>query len=378
MRSVPVSRYLHRLALVAVGFSGLAVSMGSIAADYGIKVVAKGLEYPWSLAFLPNDEMLVTERAGRLRMIRNSELIDYAVNGVPDVYVRGQGGLFDVLVDPDFHTNERVYLSFASGNRSSNALKVISARLEGATLYDVRTILTVTPDKNTPQHYGGRMAMMADGTLLVTSGEGFDFREQAQALDSLLGKILRINTDGSIPDDNPFVGRSGARPEIYAYGVRNPQGIVITRGGKAWEHEHGPRGGDELNLLRPGLNYGWPAITYGMDYSGAYVSPYTSAEGMEQPVVDWTPTIAPAGMTEYQGGAFPEWQGNLFVAALKEKSIRRLTLAGDKVVAQEKVFTEIDARFRDVRTGPDGFIYLLTDSDSGKVYRVSPKVIESN
>ena len=221
-------RYLHRLALVAVGFSGLAVSMDSIAADYGIKVVAKGLEYPWSLAFLPNGEMLVTERAGRLRMIRNSELIEYSVNGVPDVYVRGQGGLFDVLVDPDFHNNERIYLSFAAGDRSSNALRVISARLEGATLYDVRTILTVTPDKNTPQHYGGRMAMMTDGTLLVTAGEGFDFREQAQALDSLLGKILRINTDGSIPDDNPFVGRSGARPEIYAYGVRNPQGIVIT------------------------------------------------------------------------------------------------------------------------------------------------------
>jgi len=366
-------RYLHRRALVAFVFLGLAVSMASTAADYGIKAVAKGLEYPWSLAFLPNGEMLVTERAGRLRMIRNGELIEYSVNGVPDVYVRGQGGLFDVLVDPDFHTNERIYLSFASGNRSSNALRVISARLEGATLYDVRTILTVTPDKNTPQHYGGRMAMMADGTLLVTSGEGFDFREQAQALDSLLGKILRINTDGSVPDDNPFVGRSDARPEIYAYGVRNPQGIVIAAGGNVWEHEHGPRGGDELNLLRPGLNYGWPAITYGMDYSGAYVSPYTSAEGMEQPVVDWTPSIAPAGMTEYQGAAFPEWQGNLFVAALKEKSIRRLTLAGDKVIGQEKVFTEIDARFRDVRTGPDGFIYLLTDSDSGTIYIVSPR-----
>ena len=207
----------------------------------------------------------------------------------------------------------------------------------------------------------------------VTSGDGFDFREQAQALDSLLGKVLRINTDGSIPDDNPFVGRSDARPEIFTYGNRNPQAVVVTRAGKVWVHEHGPRGGDELNLIAPGRNYGWPAITYGMDYSGAYVSPFTSADGMEQPIVQWTPSIAPAGMTEYQGDAFPEWQGNLFVAALAEKTVRRLTLDGNAVATQEIMFADLDTRFRDVRTGPDGFIYLLTDSDSGKVYRVSPK-----
>jgi aldose sugar dehydrogenase len=306
-------------------------------------------------------------------MIRNGELIEYDIRGVPEVFVHGQGGLFDVLVDPDFQDNERIYLSYSAGNRSSNALHVISARLEGATLYAVKRILTVTPDKNTPHHFGGRMAIMADGTLLVTSGDGFDFREQAQALDSLLGKVLRINTDGSVPANNPFVGRSDARPEIFTYGNRNPQGIVVTRTGKVWEHEHGPRGGDELNLILPGRNYGWPAITYGMDYSGAYVSPYTKATGMEQPVIYWTPSIAPAGMAEYQGEAFPEWRGNLFVAALAEKTVRRLTLAGDTVVAQEILFRELDTRFRDVRTGPDGLIYLLTDSDAGFVYQVSPK-----
>lgn len=343
------------------------------AADYKVKVVARNLEYPWSIAFLPNGELLVTERAGRLRMIRNGELIEYSVNEVPKVYVHGQGGLFDVLVDLDFQDNGRIFLSYAAGDRSSNALHVISARLKGATLYDVKNILTVTPDKNTPHHYGGRMAMMMDGTLLVTSGDGFDFREQAQSLDSLLGKVLRINTDGSIPHDNPFVGRSDARPEIFSYGNRNPQAILVSQNGIVWEHEHGPKGGDELNIINPGINYGWPAITYGMDYSGAFVSPFTSAEGMRQPVIYWTPSIAPAGMMEYQGQAFPQWRGNLFVAALAEKTVRRLTLNGRAVVDQEIMFTELDARFRDVRVGPDGAIYLLTDSDSGIVYKVVPK-----
>ena len=351
----------------------LSVSSLSVAAEYKVKAVAKGLEHPWSIAFLPNGELLVTERAGRLRMIRNGELIDYSVDGVPEVYAQGQGGLFDVLVDPDFHNNERIYLSYSAGNRSSNALHVISARLDGATLFDVKNILTVTPDKNTPHHFGGRMAMMGDGTLLVTSGDGFDFREQAQSLDSLLGKILRINTDGSIPADNPYVGNSDARDEIYSFGNRNPQAILVSQNGIIWEHEHGPKGGDELNIIYPGNNYGWPAITYGMDYSGAYVSPYTSAEGMRQPVIQWTPSIAPAGMMEYQGQAFPEWRGNLFVAALAEKTVRRITLNGRAVVDQEIMFTELDARFRDVRAGPDGFIYLLTDSDAGIVYRVVPQ-----
>lgn len=343
------------------------------AADYKVKVVARDLEFPWSLAFLPNGEMLVTERAGRLRMIRNDELIEYSVDGVPEVFVHGQGGLFDVLVDPNFHDNERIFLSFSAGTRSDNALHVISARLSGATLYDVKNILTVTPGKNTPHHFGGRMAMMMDGTLLVTSGDGFDFREQAQSLDSLLGKVLRINTDGSVPEDNPFVGRSDARPEIFSYGNRNPQAILVSQSGLVWSHEHGPKGGDELNIIDPAINYGWPAITYGMDYSGAYVSPFTSADGMRQPIVQWTPSIAPAGMAEYQGKIFPQWRGNLFVASLAEKTIRRLTLNGRAVVEQEIMFTELDTRFRDVRAGPDGALYLLTDSDAGVVYRVVPK-----
>lgn len=367
-------RKIARIVSTLIVFVAL-VANAAIAAsdDYIITVVAEGLEYPWSLAFLPNNEMLVTERAGRLRMIRNGVLVDYDVRGLPDIYVHGQGGLFDVLVDPDFEKNSLIYLSFSSGSGSENALHVVSARLQGSTLHDVQTILEVSPTKNTPHHFGGRMAFLPDGSLLVSSGDGFDFREQAQSLDSLLGKILRINTDGSIPDDNPFVGRNDARPEIFSYGHRNPQGVVVSQEGKIWIHEHGPKGGDELNLIVPGINYGWPAITYGMDYSGAYVSPFTTADGMQQPVIHWTPSIAPAGMAQYHGEAFPDWQGKLFVTALAEKSLRRLTLEGDSVVAQELMLTELNMRLRDVRTGPDGFLYVLTDSDSGAVLRLTPR-----
>jgi glucose/arabinose dehydrogenase len=276
-------------------------------------------------------------------------------------------------VDPKFAENERVYLSYAAGDASDNALQVISARLDGSTLYDVTTLLSVTPLKDTPHHYGGRMVLHPDGSLLITSGDGFDYREQAQSLQSLLGKVLRIHTDGSIPTDNPFTDDPRARGEIFSYGHRNPQGIAIAREGTIWLHEHGPRGGDELNVILPGRNYGWPAVTYGMDYSGAYVSPFTEAVGMQGPITYWTPSIAPAGLTVYHGRAFPGWQGNLFVAALAEKTIRRLVLDGNAVASQELMLGELEQRFRDVREGPDGFLYVLTDSSPGKIYRLQPK-----
>lgn len=361
-----------RVSGLLIVFVWLCANVQVRAADYSVRVVAEGLAFPWSLAFLPNGEMLVTERVGRLRMVRDGSLLDYDVGGLPDIYVDGQGGLFDVLVDPDFYQNKRIYLSFSAGNSSENALHVVSARLEGSSLNSVYTILTVSPVKNTPHHFGGRMALLPDGSLIVTSGEGFDFREQAQALNSLLGKVLRINTDGTVPDDNPFVGRGDAHSEILSYGHRNPQGIVVSKDGTIWVHEHGPRGGDELNRIVAGKNYGWPAITYGVDYSGAYVSPFDKAEGMEQPVTYWVPSIAPAGMAEYQGDAFPQWRGNLLVASLVEKSVRRLIINGDEVTGEEIMFTNLDVRFRDVRVGPDGNLYLLTDNDPGSVLRISP------
>ena len=354
-------------------FVSCLLTLNSVAAEYKVAVVAEGLEYPWSLAFLPNGEMLVTERAGRLRMIRDDDLVEYDVGGLPDIYVAGQGGLFDVLIDPDFGSNERVYISYSAGTGSRNSLQVISARLDGRQLVDVRNILDVMPTKNTPHHFGGRMAFLGDGTLAITSGDGFDYREQAQSLESMLGKVLRINTDGTVPADNPFVGTENARSEILSYGHRNPQAILWSQDGTLWMHEHGPKGGDELNLIVPGQNYGWPAVTWGLDYSGAYVSPFTSAEGMVQPAVYWVPSIAPSGMTEYQGDLFPEWTGSLFVAALAEKSVRRVMLNGHDVVGQETLFTELDERIRDVRSGPDGNLYLLTDSETGKVLRISPR-----
>jgi len=342
------------------------------AGEYAIETVAGGLDHPWAMTFLPDGDMLVTERSGRLRRISNDQLQQEAIGNLPDIYVAGQGGLLDIILDPDFKTNQKLYLSYATGSRSANSTRVASARLAGDSLEDLLVIFTATPGKSTPHHFGGRLAMMPDRTLLISVGEGFDFREQAQFLDNHLGKLIRINTDGSIPPDNPFVGRAGVLPEIWTYGHRNPQGLLVSADGDVWLHEHGPRGGDELNVIRPGENYGWPAISYGMDYSGAYVSPYTKAAGMQQPVIYWTPSIAPSGFCEYSGHVFPEWQGDFFVAALAEKSVRRLVMENGSVKSQQILFTELDQRIREVQQGPDGYLYLLTDSDDGSVLRVRP------
>lgn len=342
------------------------------AADYQIETVAEGLSHPWAMAFLPDGDMLVTERSGQLRRIANAQLQVESVANLPEILVIGQGGLMDIMLDPDFESNQRLYLSFVSGSALANATRVISARLDGNSLVDINTIFTASPAKDTPHHFGGRLAILPDQTLLITVGEGFDYRKQAQLLDNHLGKLIRINKDGTVPADNPFVDTKGAMPEIWSYGHRNQQGLLVSVDGTVWLHEHGPRGGDELNRIKPGKNYGWPAITYGMDYSGAYVSPFTEAEGMEQPVVYWVPSIAPGGFCEYMGAVFPDWQGNLFVAALAEKSVRRLVMENGKVISQETMFTELDQRIREVRAGPDGYLYLLTDSEKGKVLRITP------
>ena len=342
------------------------------AAEYKIETVAEGLSYPWAIAFLPNGDMLVTERSGQLRRIAGGKLQQEPIGNLPDLHVDGQGGLLDILPDSEFATNHRLYLSYSIGSKSANALRVISARLEGNKLGDITTLFTASLTKDTPHHFGGRLALMPDATLLITVGEGFDYREKAQSLDNHFGKLIRINKDGTVPADNPFVDREHALPEIWTWGHRNPQGLLVSADGTVWLHEHGPRGGDELNRIEPGKNYGWPAITHGVDYSGAYVSPFTEAEGMEQPVAYWTPSIAPSGFCEYQGDLFPQWQGNLFVAALAEKSVRRLVMENGKVKSQEIMFTELDQRIREVRAGPDGYLYLLTDSNEGKMLRISP------
>ena len=342
------------------------------AQDYQIETVAEGLVHPWSIAFLPDGRQLVTERAGRLRLISDGQLLPEPVRGVPEVFVQSQAGLFEVMLDPDYATNGWLYLSFAHGSASANGTRVVRARLEGHELHDLQVLFTVDPPRNTPVHYGARMAFLADDTLVIGLGDGFNFREDAQRLDSHTGTIVRINRDGSVPADNPFVGREDALPEIYSYGHRNVQGLVFDADNDIlWAHEHGPRGGDEVNLVQPGRNYGWPVATFGVDYSGARITPYTSRPGMEDPRVDWTPSIAPSGMTIYRGEQFPQWQGDLLVTALVAREIRRVMLDGERVTGQEALFGEIGERLRDVKTAPDGSLYVLTDSPQGQVLRIS-------
>ncbi|MDP3521888.1 MAG: PQQ-dependent sugar dehydrogenase [Hydrogenophaga sp.] len=346
------------------------------AAGHRIETVATGLVHPWSLAFLPGGRMLVTERPGRLRLIEpgpdgQPRLRPEAVAGVPPVLARGQAGLFDVVLDPDFANNRRLLLSFAHGTPEANHLRVVRAQFDGRQLLEVQAIFTSAPAKSDTQHFGGRMAWLADGTLLFGMGDGNLERTDAQRLHTHLGKLMRINADGSVPGDNPFVTRAGAQPEIYSLGHRNPQGVVVVDG-VPYAHEHGARGGDELNRIRPGANYGWPITTGGVDYTYARVTPFRSLPGIEPPLVEWTPSIAPAGLAWYDAALFPAWRGSLLVAALVERSVRRVPMAKGLPGPQELLFQEVGERIRDVRTGPDGAIYLLTDSPNGRVLRVVP------
>jgi glucose/arabinose dehydrogenase len=333
-----------------------------------------GLEHPWSLAFLPDGGALVTERAGRLRLVSgNWELTREPIAGVPTVFNDAQAGLFDVLLSPDFEADQTLFLAYACGTAAANHLCVARGQLQGMALKDVVEIFRAKPAKQGSAHYGGRMAWLPDGTLIVTLGDGFDYREQAQDLSSHLGKIVRLNPDGTAPADNPFVDREDALPEIYSYGHRNVQGLVYDSvEGLLISHEHGPRGGDEINIIEPGHNYGWPVITHGIDYTGAMITPFVEREGMEQPLLHWTPSIAPSGMTRYRGELFPDWQGNLLVGALADRSVHRVTLEGRQASDVETMLEELGERIRDVATGPEGAVYLLTDSADGRVLRLLP------
>lgn len=334
-------------------------------ADFQLRDWAVGLDHPWSLAFLPDGGALVTELKGSLRRIDAAGIVGNPLNNIPDVYFAGQGGLFDVVLHPDFERNGQVYLSFAEGSPASNGTAIARGRLAGNGLEDVETIFTNFTRKDTSAHYGGRMVFLDDGSLLLTTGDGFDLRESAQDVDSGLGKVLRMRDDGSPPVDHPFPGS----PFVYSYGHRNPQGLARDRSGTVWLHEHGPRGGDEVNHILAGVNYGWPAITHGVDYSGATISPYTEWDGMAQPVHHWTPSIAPSGLAVYEADLFPAWRGSLFVGALVDREVRRLELRDGRVIREEALFSELDARVRDVRVGPEGALYLLLPT---RIVRVLP------
>ncbi|WP_101927489.1 MULTISPECIES: PQQ-dependent sugar dehydrogenase [Luteimonas] len=379
--SVPAAPPRRRRAAFRFGITTLlllALLPTGVAASpaYRVETVASGLEFPWSLAFLPDGRMLVTERAGRLRVIAPAAdgtpaLVVAPVDGVPPAFVSGQAGLFDVLPDPDFADNGLLYLSFAHGTHAANHLRIVRARFDGRRLHAVTPIFTSQPAKTHRQHFGGRLALLADGTLVTAVGDGNLERTDAQRLHTHLGKSIRIERDGGVPHDNPFVGHAGARPEIYSVGHRNPQGLVV-RDGVLYAHEHGAKGGDELNRIVAGANYGWPLTTDGVDYTGARVTPYRSLPGITAPLTHWTPSIAPSGMTWYDGALFPAWRGSLFVSTLAEGSVRRIPMTGGTPGPQDVLFTELGARIRDVRTGPDGALYLLTDAADGRVLRVVP------
>ena len=340
-------------------------------------VVASGLVHPWGLAALPDGRWLVTEKPGRLRIITAQGQVGEPVAGLPAVDARGQGGLLDVIVGPSFAQDRMIYWSYAEPREGGNATSVARGRLldDGSRVENVQVIFRALPVYDGDKHFGSSLAFAPDGKLFITLGERSDkpMRPQAQDLGSHMGKTIRINADGTVPQDNPFVGRAGALPEIWSLGHRNVQGVAVQPGtGTIWTIEHGTRGGDEVNLDKAGANYGWPDAAYGVEYAGGQInSGATQKDGTEQPVYYWDPVIAPGGATFYQGAMFPGWDGNLLVAGLKEKHIARLVIQNDRVVGEERLLTDLGERIRDVAVGADGSVWAITDEQNGKLVRLS-------
>src|SRR5512134_87567 len=337
-----------------------------------VVTVAHGIEHPWGLAFLPDGRMLVTERPGRLRIVDRDGRLSAPIAGVPEVRARGQGGLLDVALAPDFARSRIIYLSYAEPGGFGAGTAVARARLGDGRLEDVQVVFRQTPKRMAGQHFGSRLVLTPGGHLFITTGDRGG-RDDAQDLSLPIGKVIRIRPDGTVPPDNPFAGRRGARPEIWSYGHRNIQGAALDpRTGQLWTAEHGAMGGDEVNVPKAGRNYGWPVITYGRDYSGARIGEGTAKPGLEQPVHYWDPSIAPSGLAFYTGDRFPAWRGSLFVGSLKFGLLVRLELDGERVTGEERLLQGLRARVRDVRQGPDGFLYLLTDEPDGRILRIEP------
>jgi glucose/arabinose dehydrogenase len=343
--------------------------------DVKLSVVADGLDHPWGMAFLPDGAVLVTERnRGTIRIVEKDGTLRLPLANTPRAYTSGQGGMLDVAVDPDFAASKLIYFSYAEPGEGGAGTAVARGRLDRAanTLDNVEVIFRQFPKTSGGRHFGSRLVFSPEGHLYITVGERGE-RERAQDFTVNRGQVIRINRDGTIPPDNPFVGRPGYRPETWSVGHRNPQGAARhPETGKLWINEHGARGGDEVNIPLPGRNYGWPVISYGVHYSGLKIGEGTHKDGMEQPVWYWDPSIAPSGMAFYTGDRFPKWQGNAFVGALKYQLLARLTLDGEKVVAEERMLDGLNKRIRAVVDGPDGYLYILVDENPGQVYRIEP------
>lgn len=347
-----------------------------------IETVVAGLEHPWAIAWLPDGSALISERPGRLRRLRNGRLDPQPIVGVPPVLAQGQGGLLDVAVHPRFAENGWVYLTYAHGSPLENRIRLARGRLIENRLEDVTILFEASQAKSGTQHFGSRLAWLADETLLMSIGDGGNppielngalIREQAQNRRSHLGKIIRLKDDGSIPANNPFVGDTAAYPELWSYGHRNIQGLAYDpAAGKVWATEHGALGGDELNLIERGANYGWPVVTYSREYWGAEITTERSRKGMVDPLIVWTPAIAPSGLMVYQGNRVPQWQGALFVGGLVSQDVRKLRFTPDnRLISYQRI--PIGQRVRDVRQGPDGYVYVLTDdSQNGRLLRLRP------
>ncbi|MFT4090310.1 MAG: PQQ-dependent sugar dehydrogenase [Asticcacaulis sp.] len=340
---------------------------------YTTKVHAKGLEQPWGMAFLPDGRLLVTEKSGRLRIVSADGRMMQTIGGVPKVVDIGQGGLLDVVVDPAFTKNGFIYLSYSEADSTGKSgTAVARAKLEGHSLLGLKVIWQQTPKVNSPNHWGSRLAFAKDGNLFITTGDRASFRNLAQDLSTTVGKVVRIRPDGSIPADNPFAKQAGAKPEIWSYGHRNVQGAAIhPQTGQLWTNEHGPQGGDEINITQAGKNYGWPVITYGEEYGGGKIG-VTQKAGLEQPLHYWVPSIAPSDMLFYIG-KHKVWQNKLFIGSLKFQYLNMITLTNGKVTKQEKLLEEFNERVRAVAQGPDGALYVAFDSVDGRIIRVQPK-----
>ncbi len=349
------------------------------AEGWDTEVVIDGLEHPWSVAWLPNGDMLITERPGRLRLVQNGELVEEPISGLPDIFASGQGGLLDVSLHPEFEDNNWVYLTYASGDDDANRTTVGRGELDGLNLNDFTEIFRVSDDKKDDQHFGSRILWLPDGHFLLTLADGGNYirfdgdwiREQAQNPETHLGSVLKLTENGEAVPGSPFIDHENALPEIWSMGHRNIQGIARDpESGRIWANEHGSRGGDELNLLKEGENYGWPEVTYSREYHYTRISDETSRPGMADPKVVWTPAQAPSGLAFYTGDQFPEWQGDLFSGGLVGEQVRRIILDGDSVVGEESL--TIGQRVRDVRQGLDGYLYILTDHENGQLIRIIP------